>query len=103
MISNYKQLGFNSKYPYEVEVWSPNDKDIPEWMTDRCKVRNITLDGEIILDTRRTSSGNIEYIKIGTNSSLLIVSPNDSICFDQITGKLFSLTPDQLNILYRKA
>lgn len=102
-ISKYIQKGFNSAYPYEIEAWCTSDKEIPEWLSDRCRVKNIDLYGNIILDIRRTYTGGLELIRCESNSSLLITKgPSDYICFDFIKSSLFSLTPTQMGLLYEK-
>ena len=98
----YIQDGFNSAYPYEIETWSIKNKKVPEWLSDRCRVKNYDLDGNIVLDIRRTYSGGLEFIRNDANSSLIITKGTDDyICFDNIRKNLFSLTPSQLELLYK--
>ena len=101
MSDKYKQCGRNDKYPEEILVWKVNDtKNIPEWIIDSCKVKNI-IEKEIILDTRNTSTGGIEFIEAGSNAVLFSTkTKEDYACYDPKTKKIFSLTETQLKLLY---
>ena len=100
--NKYKQCGKNDKYPEEILVWRIDDtKNIPDWIIDNCKIKNIT--DKVILDTRNTSTGGVEFIASGSNAILFSTkTKNDYACYDQKTKKIFSLTEIQLNLLYEK-
>ena len=98
----YKQCGKNDKYPDEILIWMVNDtKNIPDWIIDNCKVKSIT--DRIVLDTRNTNTGGLDFIMAGSNSVLFSTkTKNDYACYDQKTKRIFSLTETQLNLLYEK-
>lgn len=101
-MSEYKkQSGKNDKYPEEILVWRVNDtKNIPEWIVDNCKVKNITED-QIIIDTRNTNTGGLEFLTSGSNGVLFSTkTKEDYACYDPKTKKIFSLTEKQLELLY---
>lgn len=95
-----RQLGRNSKYPMEIQVWQLSDKSIPTWLTDECKVTGIDDNGEPILEIRKHSTGSgYSLIRSDRNASLVDVnSDSDYVCFGD--NKYFTLTEKQLNLLY---
>lgn len=99
----YRQCGKNDKYPEEIMVWKVNDtKNIPDWIIDSCKVKDMS-EGQIILDTRNTNTGGLEFITAGSNSILFSTkTKEDYACYNKDTKKIFSLTEKQLNLLYEK-
>lgn len=101
--SKYRQCGKNDKYPEEILVWKINDtKNTPDWIVDNCKVKNI-INKEIILDTRNTNTGGVEFIAAGSNAVLFSAkTKEDYACYDPKTKKIFSLTEIQLKLLYEK-
>lgn len=99
----YIQHGYNSKYPIEIEVWEVTNKSVPEWLTDRCQVRNIDINGNIILESRPINNvGGRDYFESGSLSKVLVSVKNekDLICFGD--SKLFTLSPVQLDLLYKE-
>jgi hypothetical protein len=105
MCEKYKQSGRNDKYPDEISIWKITDMEkIPEWIIDNCKIKNITADSKIILQTRNTNTGGVEFITADGNNVLFSTKTKDSYaCYDYKTKKIFSLTKDQLDLLYDKA
>lgn len=95
-----KQLGRNDKYPKEIETWKLDQKPIPLWLTDRCKVLKLDDYGDPVLDIRESESG-YELITSGNNQILVKVqNKDDIICFGD--NRIFVLTEKQLNLLYDK-
>ena len=104
MSSNiYKQCGKNDKYPEEILIWKiSNTENIPDWIIDKCKVKNI-IDKGIILDTRNTNTGGVEFIEAGSNAVLFSTkTKEDYACYDLETKRIFPLTEIQLKLLYEK-
>ena len=99
----YTQAGRNDKYPDEILVWQVNDTDnIPEWIIDNCKIKKI-IGVQIIIDTRNTSTGGLEFLASGSNNVLFSTkSKEDYACYDPKTKKIFALTKKQLELLYEK-
>lgn len=95
---SYKQRGRNSKYPSKVEVWKIGDK-VPEWLSDRAKVKFIDGEGNVTLDRRDRRDGSYEIIEAAGIQTLVTVEERGGvICFGD--GKIFSLRERQLEILY---
>ena len=55
----YKQRGKNNKYPAKIEVWRIGEK-VPEWLSDRAKVKFIDGEGNVTLDRRDRGDGSYE-------------------------------------------
>jgi len=101
--NKYIQCGKNDKYPKEILVWRVNDdKNIPDWIIDNCKIKNI-IDNKFIIETRNTNTGGLDFIAAGSNAVLFSTkAKNDYACYDYETKKIFSLTEIQLGLLYEK-
>ena len=94
----YRQRGRNSKYPDEVEVWKLGEK-VPEWLSDRAKVRFIDGEGNVTLDRRDRGDGSYEIIEAAGIQTLVTVTERTGfVCFGE--GRVFSLRERQLEILY---
>lgn len=95
---NYKQKGKNSKYPDSISVWFLKDKhNIPYWLTESAAILGFDeFDDYPILDIR----GNSIQRSDGKGFLVVFTSEEDCICFGD--NKIFSLTPKQLEILYKK-
>lgn len=95
---SYKQRGWNDKYPKKIEIWEIGDK-IPEWLSDRARVKFIDGDGNVMIDRRDREDGSYEVISAdGIKNLVTVPERNGVICFD---GKIiFGLKKTQLEILY---
>ena len=93
------QTGDNPGYPKKAEVWKFGDP-VPEWLSDRAQVKELSEKGEPVLETRRCTTGEIEIIEAGGRGVLVRVKNKDSIVLFSETHPLISLTPHQLELLY---
>lgn len=94
----YKQRGRNSKYPETIEVWKIGE-GVPEWLSDRAKVKFIDGNGNVTLDRRDRGDGSYEIIEAAGVQTLVTVPERIGVvCFGE--GKVFSLKERQLEILY---
>ena len=94
----YKQRGRNDKYPAKIEVWRIGEK-VPEWLSDRAKVKFIDGEGNVTLDRRDRGDGSYEIIGASGVQTLVTVSERSGVvCFGR--GRVFSLREQQLEILY---
>ena len=94
----YKQRGRNDKYPAKIEVWRIGEK-VPEWLSDRAKVKFIDGEGNVTLDRRDRGDGSYEIVSAAGVQNLVIVSERTgAVCFGD--GRIFSLRERQLEILY---
>lgn len=96
------QRGRNSKYPEKIETWQLGE-DTPGWLSDICKVVAMEGNGNLILDTRKTSTGGFELLNSSGDGSAIVstTGPKDYICRNVNGGSIFSLTPTQMNLLYK--
>jgi len=95
---SYKQRGRNTKYPETIEIWKIGEK-VPEWLSDRAKVKFIDGNGDITLDRRDRGDGSFEIIGASGIQTLVTVSERSGVvCFGE--GRVFSLRKRQLEILY---
>lgn len=96
---HYTQAGENKEYPESVLVWKVGDK-VPEWLSDRAKVKFIDADGNITLETTDTTSGGLEiHDTSGTGSLVKLKKKTDLVCCGD--GRIFSLSPVQFGLLYK--
>lgn len=102
MAVKYKQRGYNSLFPNEIEVWKYGE-EVPEWLSDRARIKFVDGYGNAILDLIDNTKGGYE-IKDSSGTSVLArtTSREDYICFEKSSGTIFSLTPIQLKLLYVK-
>lgn len=101
-ITSAVQKGYNSKYPKEVLVWKKGDF-VPEWLSNRVKIVALDIDtGSPIPEFRKNGweNGYALLDSGGVSIAVSVKNINDFVCFDESTGKLFSLNPRQLNLLY---
>lgn len=95
-----KQLGYNKKYPETVDTWKFGSTSVPEWLSDRAKVKFIDGEGNLTLDILETNTGGYEIKNTeGTGALLLVPGKDDFVCYGD--GKIFSLTPVQFKLLYK--
>jgi hypothetical protein len=96
----YKQRGRNDKYPAKIEVWRIGDK-VPEWLSDRAKVKFIDGEGNVTLDRRDRGDGSYEIIGASGVQTLVTVEERSGVvCFGD--GRIFSLRERQFEILYER-
>lgn len=103
MENHYIQRGENDKYPKEITTWDLKET-IPEWLIDKAKVKFVDGNGNVTLETKELTSGGFEIID-STGTSILVKLENkmDKVCIDfNLKGPIFSLTENQLNLLYYK-
>lgn len=94
------QRGENKKYPNQIITWKLGEK-IPEWLSDRAKVKFIDGEGNITLDWLETSTGGFNIQDSSGLNTLVEMKTKDSIlCYSESENKLFSLTPVQFELLY---
>lgn len=101
----YIQRGENSDYPKEIRVWRKISKlSPPSWMTDICKVVSID-NGYYQLEVRKFNTGEYEYLAPDLTPIVHVSDDSDYICYGDINkyrkNYIFSLTPKQLNLLYK--
>lgn len=97
--NGYKQVGWNDSFPEIVQTWCYGDP-VPEWLSDRAKVKFIDASGNITLDYRETSAGGIEVIDTSGQGSLAILgSRSDILCYGG-GSRIFPLRPVQFELLY---
>ena len=100
-MSKYKQSGKNDAFPNSIEVWRYGEQPIPDWISDRCKVKFVDGLGNITLEYRETNTGGIEFINAeGTRVAFSLKNKRDYVCWGD--RKLFILNEEQLNLLYRE-
>lgn len=98
----YKQSGRNDAYPDEIETWKFGE-NIPDWISDICKVKFIDAEGNMTLDTRDTNTGGVEIISSdGARVAIKLNNKSDIVCYCSKTKKIFVLTPIQLSLLYKE-
>ena len=102
MKGSHRQKGRNSKYPELILTWKPGD-DAPDWLIDICKVIKLQDDGKPLLDLGKTNTGGI-ILKTADGNKTLIKTKNynDSVCKGIKENIIFSLTQEQLNLLYEE-
>jgi hypothetical protein len=95
----YKQRGENPRYPNEIEIWRLGLK-VPEWLSDRAKVKFIDGDGNITLEKRSLSGGGYDILDSSGLGVLVHAETMGSyICFDG--SHVFSLNEKQMWVLYK--
>lgn len=101
-ITSAVQKGYNPKYPREILVWKRGDF-VPEWLSNRVKISALDVNtGSPIPEYRKNGWENGYALMDSGGVSIAISVPDsdDFICFEESTGRLFSLNPRQLNLLY---
>ena len=95
-----KQRGRNIKYPEKINYWIYGKLPVPEWLSDITRIKGVNAEtGEAILDMKKTNTGGYELTESGGNRTIIKTkSMEDYVCFGN--GTLFSLTPNQFNLLY---
>ena len=92
--------GRNPKYPPSIEYWKLGIRPVPEWLSDKAKVKGMEGDS-VILDLRYGTNGGYEIIgSDGLGVLIKTGSREDLICFGE--DKLFTLRPLQFEILYQE-
>lgn len=93
------QRGMNNLYPEKIKTWRIGEK-IPEWLSDNARILSIDEDGNVKLDTYDLSSGGIAIKNSsGIGSLIELKTPDSIVCYSP--GKnIFSLKPEQLELLY---
>lgn len=94
-----KQKGKNSNYPEEIQTWRKGER-VPEWLSNVAAIVGLD-DGKnsYILDTIPNSFGGFEIKESSGKNVLVSVSrAEDYVCYGD--GKIFTLNPIQLNLLY---
>jgi hypothetical protein len=94
-----KQRGRNSNYPDEIQTWRKGER-VPEWLSNVAAIVGIDdKKGSYILDTIPNSAGGFEIKESsGTNVLVRVAKVEDYVCYGD--GKIFTLNPIQLNLLY---
>lgn len=95
----YIQSGRNEKYPSQIETWQKGEIPLPSWISDNCKIAGIE-GTNLIPCFRGIFGGGYEIVREGGQSLVSTKSEKDFICFGD--GKIFSLTPEQLKLLYQQ-
>lgn len=94
------QRGENKNYPYQIITWRLGEK-VPEWLSDRAKVKFIDGEGNLTLDWLETSTGGLDIQDSSGLNILVKMKTKESIlCFSKKENRIFSLTPIQYNLLY---
>jgi hypothetical protein len=94
---DYKQIGYNDRYPVIVSVWSLGDK-IPEWLSDNAKIKFIDGEGLKTLDIRYKGDGYDIMNTDGINILCSAKTKDSKVCFGG--GKFFSMTTEQFRYVY---
>ena len=94
------QKGRNNNYPESIKTWKRGDK-VPEWLSDRAFIVSIDLNNGYNLKYRNITTGGYEILdSSGVDVLVKVASQNDYVCFGN-NGKIFSLSPKQLKLLYK--
>lgn len=93
----YKQRGLNKKYPKEIHTWKIGEK-VPEWLSDRAKVKFIDGEGNVTLDRRDGGDGYEIISSDGIHPLVTVKERMGVVCFGD--NKIFSLKERQLELLY---
>jgi hypothetical protein len=100
MEQDWIQKGRNKNFPLKIKIWKRGDV-IPEWLSDRACISSIDLINGYNLRYRNLTSGGYEILDSSGVSTLVFVKKKDHyVCLGD--GKIFSLSPEQLNLLYKK-
>ena len=98
--SEITQSGDNPDYPRKAIIWRYGIDPVPEWLSDRAKIKCIDNNGNPQLEIRNGVSGEIEIIESGGRDVLVKTKTKDSILLYSETHPIISLTPHQLELLY---
>lgn len=102
-MSKFKKIGVNDRFPDVIETWRRGET-VPDWLSDECRV-TIDSRGNVQLEGRENSRGGLDIFTSGRNSVNIFVSTktkDDFVCRDMKTGKVFSLNPTQIYLLYNE-
>ena len=95
-----KQKGQNSKFPKEIKTWRKNEP-VPEWLSDVAKVSYIDeKTGKPGITTNGASSGGYEIVGSDGRTLLITKNQDDYVCCGD--GRIFSLTKEQVELLYEE-
>lgn len=92
------QWGKNPEWPQSVEVWTPGEEIIPEWLSDRAKISGFTDKGNIILDSYTDSKGNLHIKDTYRPIDLIVIPRGHYLVYGK--GLLRSISPEQLDMIY---
>ena len=95
-----KQKGRNDRYPRTIQTWRKGEV-VPEWLSDIAKIAGLVgKSGNPSLDVIPITSGGYQ-IRDSSGTGILISVSNerDYVCRGD-DGKLFTLSPTQLKLLY---
>lgn len=94
-----RQVGRNEKYPMVVEIWQLGDP-IPEWLSDRARIKFIDGYGNKTLETRPTNGGKgLEIIASENNKLVELEDKRGYVCFGD--GLVFYISPLAFPYLYQ--
>jgi hypothetical protein len=95
------QKGRNNNYPKSIKIWKRGDR-VPEWLSDRAFIASIDLNKGYNLKYRNTTTGGYEILdSSGVSVLIKVTNQEDYVCLGD-NGKIFSLSPKQLKLLYKK-
>ena len=101
MKKEWIQRGRNDLYPKTIKIWQRGNK-IPEWLSDRACITSINLKNGYNLKFRNTTNGGYELLdSSGVNVLVQVKNLDNYVCLGD-NGKIFSLSPTQLNLLYKE-
>lgn len=90
------QCGRNEKYPEQIETWKKGEP-LPAWISDNCKI--IAMEGTTLIPWyRNVVGGGYEIVRENGQALVSTKSDEDYVCLGN--GKIFSLTPKQMGLLY---
>lgn len=95
-----QQIGENKKYPQKALIWEYGMK-IPEWLSDRAKVKFLDGEGNITLETSKSNTGSIDILDCSGKILVTMKDITSVLIFDKTYG-IISLTRKQLDLLYEK-
>ena len=94
------QKGRNNNYPESIKTWRRGEK-VPEWLSDRAYISSIDINIGYNLKYRNTTTGGYEILdSSGIDVLVRAENKDDYICLGN-NGKIFSLSPKQLKLLYK--
>ena len=94
------QKGRNNLYPQSIRIWKRGEK-VPEWLSDRAFITSIDLKNGYNLKYRETTTGGYEILdSSGVNVLIRTIGREDYVCLGD-NGRIFSLSPKQVKLLYK--